>query len=209
MFSGLIETTGKILQLSPLQQGQRLSLEAPHLDFDDIQQGDSIALDGVCLTVIKIHYPTLVFDVSSETLKCSRGYTVGQRVNLEKALKMGDRLGGHVVLGHVDNIGTVIQYKEQGESWHLIVRVPKDLAPFVATKGSITLNGVSLTTNLVEDTDEGCHVHLMLIPHTRVVTSLSDLQLGDPINIEIDMMARYACRYLQTTQMLSSPSPSH
>ena len=206
MFSGLIETTGKITQLSPLQQGQRLSLEAPHLDLDDIRLGDSIALDGVCLTVIEIHDSILVFDVSSETLTCSRGYKVGQRVNLEKALKMGDRLGGHVVLGHVDNVGTVIEYKEQGESWHLTIRVPQNLAPFVATKGSITLNGVSLTTNLVEDTPEGCHVHLMLIPHTRVITSLSDLQLGDSINVEIDMMARYACRYLQITQSLSALS---
>ncbi|MES2208000.1 MAG: riboflavin synthase [Pseudomonadota bacterium] len=204
MFSGLIETTGNITQLSPLQQGQRLSLEAPHLDFDDIRLGDSIALDGVCLTVIEIRHPTLVFDVSAETLKCSRGYKINQRVNLEKALKMGDRLGGHVVLGHVDNVGTVIEYKEQGESWHLTVRVPQELAPFVATKGSITLNGVSLTTNLVEDTPEGCYVHLMLIPHTRVITSLSDLQLSDSINIEIDMMARYACRYLQITQSLSN-----
>lgn len=200
MFSGLIETTGTITDLQPLQQGQRLWLNAPQLDFSDIRLGDSIALDGVCLTVIEYHDSTLVFDISSETLRCSRAYTVGQTVNLEKALRMGDRLGGHVVLGHVDGVATITQYQEEGESWHLVIRVPQELAPFVATKGSITLNGVSLTTNLVVDTPLGCDVHLMLIPHTRVVTAFDTLHVGDHINIEIDMMARYACRYLAATR---------
>jgi riboflavin synthase len=202
MFSGLIETTGIVIALKPLAQGQRLTLSAPNLDTSDVKLGDSIALDGVCLTVIEYNATELVFDISGETLRCARSYTLGQRVNLEKALRMGDRLGGHIVLGHVDGLAHVVAYHEEGESWHLVIHVPHILSAFVANKGSITLNGVSLTTNRVEDIEEGCHVHFTLIPHTRVVTSLGELKVGHPINIEIDMMARYACRYLEATQRL-------
>jgi riboflavin synthase len=212
MFSGLIEATGRIVELTPLGQtsndSYRLQLKTRDLDTSDVRLGDSIALNGVCLTVIRHEGEKLWFDVSSETLRCSTGFMAEQTVNLEKALQLGDRLGGHIVLGHVDGVGKITHYQQQGDSWDLVILVPELLAPFVATKGSITLNGVSLTTNQIEDTPMGCKVSLTLIPHTQRFTAFSQSKLDDSINIEIDMMARYACRYLAWTQTHSTPPHS-
>jgi riboflavin synthase len=166
--------------------------------MDDVQLGDSIAVNGVCLTVVKIDGSDFTVDVSRETLSCTTGLELlGGHVNLEKALRLSDRLGGHLVSGHVDGVGQVIAFNDIGESWRLVVRAPQQLAKYIAVKGSITINGVSLTVNQVS----GAEFEVNLIPHTLDVTMLNELKVGTKVNLEIDLIARYVERMLSADKI--------
>lgn len=194
MFSGIIADVGIIKRVEDRDGGLRLSVETRALGMDDVQLGDSIAVQGICLTVVKIEGNTFDVDVSRETLNCTAGLeTQGARVNLEKALRLSDRLGGHLVSGHVDGVGEVIDFADLGESWKLSVRAPQVLAKYIAAKGSIAVNGVSLTVNQVE----GALFSVNLIPHTLAVTTLRELHAGAKVNLEIDLIARYVERMMQ------------
>ncbi|MBL8492578.1 MAG: riboflavin synthase, partial [Rhodocyclaceae bacterium] len=162
MFTGIVAATGRITRLEPLEKGLRLTVEAPALGLDDVAVGDSIAHNGVCLTVIEKEGERYRIDVSRETLDCTVGLDAPGEVNLEKALRLADRLGGHLVSGHVDGVGTVLKFERVGESHELVIRAPEALAKYIARKGSICVDGVSLTTNRVE----GADFSINLIPHT-------------------------------------------
>lgn len=196
MFSGIVAAIGRITHLQALEKGLRLTVEAPGLDLSDVALGDSIAHGGVCLTVIEkagaSDKPGYKVDVSRETLDCTVGLDAPGEVNLEKALRLADRLGGHLVTGHVDGVGEVLKFERIGESHELVIRAPKPLAKYIARKGSITVNGVSLTVNRVDKTD----FSINLIPHTVAVTTLKHLQAGSKVNLEIDLVARYIERML-------------
>ena len=192
MFSGIVAATGRILNVTPLADGVRLAVDVGTLDLDDVQLGDSIANNGVCLTVIAHAGNTVQFDVSRETLNCTVGLAEPGEVNLEKALRLSDRLGGHLVSGHVDGIGVVQKFEPVGESHELVIRAPAALAGYIAKKGSITVDGVSLTVNRVEGRD----FSINLIPHTVQVTTLKRLAAGSSVNLEIDLIARYMERML-------------
>ncbi|MDT3737229.1 MAG: riboflavin synthase [Denitratisoma sp.] len=192
MFSGIIAAVGRITHLQALEKGLRLTVEAPGLDLGDVALGDSIAHGGVCLTVIEKTGGSYKVDVSRETLDCTVGLDAPGEVNLEKALRLADRLGGHLVTGHVDGVGEVLKFEKIGESHELVIRAPKPLAKYIARKGSITVSGVSLTVNRVDKTD----FSINLIPHTVAVTTLKHLKAGAKVNLEIDLVARYIERML-------------
>jgi riboflavin synthase len=206
MFTGIITGVGRIADLlalgSSLDHGKRLTIEAPAGYLDDVGLGDSIALNGACMTVTSLDLPQHRFtiDISAESLARTTGLaTPGTRVNLEKALRAHDRLGGHIVSGHVDGIGTVTRFAQVGESWELCVMAPPELGKYLAYKGSITVNGVSLTVNSVTDSTQGCTFSINLIPHTVENTALGQLSAGSPVNLEIDTVARYVERMLSAT----------
>jgi len=191
MFSGIVAAQGRIVEVIPLADGIRLVVDAPTLDLSDVLIGDSIANSGVCLTVVAIDGSRMSFDVSRETLHCTVGLdTLGNEVNLEKALRLADRLGGHLVSGHVDGIGEVVRFEPIGESHELVIRAPGELPGYIAKKGSITVNGVSLTVNWVE----GREFSINLIPHTVAMTNLKHLAANSRVNLEIDLIARYVER---------------
>ncbi|HOB46963.1 MAG TPA: riboflavin synthase [Zoogloea sp.] len=192
MFSGIVAATGRILNVTPLADGVRLAVDVGTLDLSDLQLGDSIANNGVCLTVVAREGNTVQFDVSRESLNCTVGLAEPGEVNLEKALRLADRLGGHLVTGHVDGIGEVIKFEPIGESHELVIRAPAALAGYIAKKGSITVDGVSLTVNWIEGRD----FSINLIPHTVEVTTLKRLAPGSTVNLEIDIIARYMERML-------------
>ena len=193
MFSGIVAACGRIERIEPLQDGVRLTVDAGELDLSDVQLGDSIANSGVCLTVVALDGTRVQFDVSRETLNCTTGLdAVGNEVNLEKALRLADRLGGHLVTGHVDGVGDVLSFTPIGESHDLVIRAPATLAGYIARKGSVTINGVSLTVNRVH----GAEFSINLIPHTVAVTNLKQLEAGSRVNLEIDLIARYVERML-------------
>jgi riboflavin synthase len=197
MFSGIIADVGIIKSAQDREGGLRLTVATGALGMDDVQLGDSIAANGVCLTVIALDGNDYTVDVSRETLNCTVGLDrQGGRVNLEKALRLSDRLGGHLVTGHVDGVGDVVSFTDIGESWTLVVRAPKALAKYIAAKGSITINGVSLTVNRVE----GLEFEVNLIPHTLEVTTLNELKAGAKVNLEIDLIARYVERMMAAEQ---------
>ena len=197
MFSGIVAAVGRIDTLSPLEDGVRLTVDTAGLGMGDVLIGDSIANNGVCLTVVAMDGARAQFDVSRETLNCTVGLdTAGGEVNLEKALRADDRLGGHIVTGHVDGVGEVLTFAPVGESHALVIRAPRELAGYIARKGSITVNGVSLTVNAVTGTD----FSINLIPHTVEVTTLKHLAAGSPVNLEIDIIARYVERMLAWRQ---------
>tara|TARA_R110002049_G_scaffold71619_13_gene184376 strand:- start:578 stop:1183 length:606 start_codon:yes stop_codon:yes gene_type:complete len=201
MFSGIVAACGRIVELAPLAEGVRLVVDAPELDLSDVAIGDSIANSGVCLTVVAIDAGRMSFDVSRETLECTAGLdAVGNEVNLEKALRLSDRLGGHLVTGHVDGVGEVVRFQPVGESHELVIRAPQELAGYIARKGSITVNGVSLTVNRVEGTD----FSINLIPHTVTVTNLKHLAASSRVNLEIDLIARYVERMQAWREELSA-----
>jgi riboflavin synthase len=200
MFTGIVAAVGKITSLSPLgnqpDAGVRLSVDAGGLSMMDVAIGDSIALNGACMTVVVKTDTGFVVDVSRESLNRTAGLDAEGEVNLEKALRLADRLGGHLVSGHVDGLGSVQKFEPVGESWELVVEAPKDLAKYLAYKGSIVVNGVSLTVNRVTDTASGCEFSINLIPHTIEVTTLKHLKRGTKVNLEIDLIARYVERML-------------
>lgn len=194
MFSGIIADAGLIKSVHLREGGLRLTVATEVLGMDDVQLGDSIAVNGVCLTVVQIDGNDFVVDVSRETLNCTTGLEEkGKHVNLEKALRLSDRLGGHLVSGHVDGVGEVVAFNDIGESWRLVVRAPQALSKYIATKGSITINGVSLTVNRVA----GHEFEVNLIPHTLEITTLNELKAGARVNLEIDLIARYVERMIQ------------
>lgn len=202
MFTGIITAVGRIERVEALGQGAgfgvRVWVSVPAGYLDDVGLGDSIAMQGACMTVTELHpeKEQFVVEVSAESLDKTRGYAQGERINLEKALRAHDRLGGHIVTGHVDALATVQQFSPVGESWQLVVRVPPALAKFFAYKGSITVNGTSLTVNSVQDSAAGCDVSINLIDHTVKNTALGDLQVGSAVNVEVDLIARYCERML-------------
>lgn len=207
MFTGIVSGLGRITESAALgddaAHGRRLSIETPPGYLADVQAGDSIAINGACMTVTTLAAAANGFsiDVSAESLSKTTGLAAPGPVNLEKAMRASDRLGGHLVSGHVDGIGRVSHFAAVGESWELRILTPRELARFVAYKGSITVNGVSLTVNHVIDQADGCELSINLIPHTLENTTLGRLAAGDAVNLEIDLIARYVER------MLGSPTP--
>ena len=192
MFTGIVSAVGRIVKSEPLRGDVRFIIDAGQLDLNDVAIGDSIAANGCCLTAIDIAGNCFTVEVSRETLACTTGLEQDAEVNLEKALRMVDRIGGHMVTGHVDCVAEVVRFAEAGESWVLRVRVPNEIARYIARKGSVTLNGVSLTVNAVE----GCEFEVNLIPHTLQVTTLKHLRTGSPLNLEVDLIARYVERIM-------------
>ncbi|NSY37635.1 riboflavin synthase [Leisingera sp. ANG59] len=190
MFTGIITDVGTIAELE--QQGDLRARIKTSYDTATIDMGASIASDGVCLTVVALGDDWYDVQISAETVsKTNLGdWSVGKRVNLERALKVGDELGGHIVSGHVDGVAEVVELHDEGDSTRVTLRAPKDLARFIAPKGSVALNGTSLTVNDVE----GCDFGINFIPHTKEVTTWGDVKLGDRINLEIDTLARYVAR---------------
>ena len=201
MFTGIVQATGRIAARDGAADGVRVRIDAAALGVAEIAVGDSIAVSGCCLTVVAIDAHVLAFDVSAETLACTAGFDVGREVNLEKSLRLSDRLGGHLVSGHVDGVGVVAAFAPvstdaQG-SWYLSIDAPVALARYIASKGSIAVDGVSLTVNGVE----GARFTVNLIPHTLAATTLRQLAVGRPVNLEVDVIARYVER------LRSVPSP--
>lgn len=194
MFTGIVVATGKIARIQPLEQGLRLTIAAPGFDLKDVALGDSVAHSGVCLTVIAKKRGAYQVDVSRETLDCTVGLDEpGGEVNLEKAMRLSDFIGGHLVSGHVDGVGEVVRFDKIGESHELVIAAPKKLAKYIARKGSITVDGVSLTTNKVN----GRRFSINLIPHTVQMTTLKRLHPGARVNLEVDLIARYVERMLR------------
>ena len=201
MFTGIISGVGRIGDAQPLggdAYGRRLTIETPAGYLNDVALGDSIALNGACMTVTSFDAAQgrFTIDISGESLARTAGLAEPGPVNLEKALRANDRLGGHLVSGHVDGIGRVTHFAPVGESWELRVMAPRELARFLAYKGSVTVNGVSLTVNTVKDSAAGCEFSINLIPHTVANTTLGTLTEGAPVNLEIDTIARYVERML-------------
>jgi len=200
MFTGIITGVGRIAAAHALgsssTHGKRLTIECPPAFLHDVGLGDSIALNGACMTVTSLPAAQNQFtvDISAESLDKTAGLNAIGPINLEKALRAHERLGGHIVSGHVDGVGTVTHFAQVGESWQLRVLAPKALAKFLAYKGSITVNGVSLTVNRIQDRGDGCEVSLNLIPHTVQNTALGTLTAGSSVNLEIDLIARYVER---------------
>jgi riboflavin synthase len=200
MFTGIVAAVGRIAGVAPQGDGLRLGIAPGGLDVSDVGIGDSIAVNGCCLTVVAIDADTLAFDVSAETLRCTAGLDGTSDVNLEKALRLADRLGGHLMTGHVDGVGTVVEFapvegaaagaQPDERSWRLVVEAPPPLARFIATKGSIAVQGVSLTVNRVD----GARFEVNLIPHTLAVTTMGVLAIGARVNLEVDLVARYVDR---------------
>ena len=193
MFTGIITAVGRVADAVPGTGGLRIRIEAGGLALEDVLPGHSIAVSGVCLTVVTLHAGSFDVDVSQETLACTTGFERGAPVNLEKALRLSDRLGGHLVSGHVDGRGIVERFEAVGDNKLLEIRVPRELARYVARKGSIAVDGVSLTVN---DVLGECFA-VNLIPHTLAHTNLTRLRAGAQVNIEIDLLARYVERTAQ------------
>ncbi|HZZ10647.1 MAG TPA: riboflavin synthase [Paraburkholderia sp.] len=210
MFTGIVAAVGRIASVKPLgtqgDAGVRLDVEAGGLDLEDVQLGDSITIQGACMTVVEKTAHSFEVDVSRESLNCTVGLGEPGEVNLEKALRAHDRLGGHIVSGHVDGLGTVTRFAPVGESHELRILAPRDIGRYLAFKGSITVNGVSLTVNSVSDRDDGCEFSINLIPHTVQVTSLKNLRAGSKVNLEIDLIARYVERMLSASHDGQQPS---
>jgi riboflavin synthase len=204
MFTGIIQAIGHIDTVEKLGDGFRLHIDAGKLDMSDVQLGDSIALQGACMTVVSMTASHFAIDISAESLDKTTGLDQPGHINLEKALRFNDRLGGHLVSGHVDGMGTVTLFEQVASdgsqnnegSWHLVIKAPKSLAKYLAYKGSIVVNGTSLTVNKVEDFNDGCLMHINLIPHTLQNTTLQYLKAGSLVNLEVDLIARYVERML-------------
>lgn len=207
MFTGIVAAVGNINSVSPLaggpDAGMRLQIDAGGLPLADVVLGDSIAINGACMTVVEKTASSFSVDVSRESLSKTVGLDAPGEVNLEKALTLAERLGGHLVSGHVDGLGRVHSFEPVGESRELVIDAPRELAKFLAYKGSIVVNGVSLTVNRVDDLafEDGkvCRFSINLIPHTIEVTTLKHLKAGSQVNLEIDLIARYVERMLSAT----------
>ena len=208
MFTGIVAAVGKITSITPLAgsagAGVRLKVAAGGLPLADVALGDSIAINGACMTVVEKTASGFTVDVSRESLNCTVGLDREGEVNLEKALTLAERLGGHLVSGHVDGIGDVARFEPVGESWLLEIDAPGALAKYLAFKGSVVVNGVSLTVNSVEDIAGKCRFTINLIPHTIEVTTLRHLHPGAKVNLEIDLIARYVERMLSLEKPAAS-----
>ena len=198
MFTGIIEAVGRVDAVKPKPAGGavRIDVDTGALDLADVKIGDSVAVNGVCLTVVEVEKAHLEFDVSLETLRCTVGFVAGARLNLEKSLRLADRLGGHLVSGHVDGIGRVVRFDALGEDGLLEIEAPRELARYIARKGSIAVNGVSLTVNAVDD----ARFSINLIPHTLAVTNLHALDAAGQVNLEVDLLARYVERMAEVSR---------
>lgn len=202
MFTGIVAAVGDIVELEPIgttEGGLRLTVDAGGLDLDDVRVGDSIAINGACMTVVEKRNRRFLVEVSRESLRIAAGLDRRGPVNLEKALTLQERLGGHLVSGHVDGIGEIVAFESAAESRRLVVETAADLAKFFAYKGSVVVNGVSLTINAVEDGDGCCRFTVNVIPHTLHATTLGHARQGDRVNIEVDMLARYVDRILDAS----------
>lgn len=207
MFTGIVTVIGYIKTVTPIgtpQTGVRLHIDSGTLDMQDVQQGDSIAIQGACMTVVAHGQQYFDVEVSQESLRLTQGLTGPGLANLEKALRLSDRLGGHLVSGHVDGCGTVSHFSQVGESWDLRIQAPLALAKYFAYKGSVVVNGVSLTVNRVIDDKTCCEFFINLIPHTIANTTLQFLQIGDSVNLEIDLIARYVERMLSVDHAMQT-----
>jgi riboflavin synthase len=207
MFTGIVAAVGSIKSVTPLADGAdagvRLNIDAGGLPLADVALGDSIAINGACMTVVEKTDSAFAVDVSRESLNRTVGLDQPGEVNLEKALTLAERLGGHLVSGHVDGLGDVHSFEQVGESWKLVVDAPRDLGKYLAYKGSVVVNGVSLTVNSVEDIEgagQCCRFSINLIPHTIAVTTLKHLRAGAKVNLEIDLIARYVERMLSAAK---------
>ena len=198
MFTGIISAIGKIAELEHRQGDVRISIHAPELGFEDVGLGDSIACNGVCLTAVELIDQGFIADVSVETLSLTtiEHWKVDTGINLEKAMQASDRFGGHIVSGHVDGIGEVMSLHEDARSWRFTIKAPANLAKYIAQKGSITVDGTSLTVNAVN----GSEFELNIVPHTMIHTVISDYQVGSKVNLEVDLIARYLERLTATDQ---------
>lgn len=203
MFTGIVAAVGKIIHVARLSDqedtGLKLTIDAAALPMQDVVPGDSIAINGACMTVVSKIGQQFCVDISRESLRLTSGLDQPGEVNLEKALTLSDRLGGHLVSGHVDGLGTVAKFSPVNESFELVIAAPKNLAKYLAYKGSIIINGVSLTVNQVEDLPNRCEFSVNLIPHTLQVTTLKHLAVGAKVNLEIDLIARYVERMMRVS----------
>ena len=212
MFTGIITGVGRIVAVHALgsssTHGKRLTIACPPHYLDDVGLGDSIALNGACMTATTLDMAQHQFtvDVSAESLDKTAGLTQLGPINLEKALRAHDRLGGHIVSGHVDGVGHVTHFQQVGESWELRVLAPPALSKYLAYKGSITVNGASLTVNRIQDLATGCEISINLIPHTIENTALGALSVGSRVNLEIDLIARYVERMLGAPPLVTQPT---
>jgi len=201
MFTGIITAVGQIQSAQLKGDGLHLVVEVPAGYLDDVAMGDSIAIQGACMTATQFTDNTFALDISRESLNKTVGLDKVGPVNLEKAMRLNDRLGGHLVSGHVDGVGKVEHFSAVANdaygSWLLRIEAPKQLAPFLAYKGSIVVNGVSLTVNKTEDSANACVLDINVIPHTLENTTLGKLQQGDAVNLEVDLIARYVARMLK------------
>ena len=198
MFTGLVQGVGRIVEVEPLavDGGVRLGVDASAVQGFSVEIGDSIALNGACMTATRVAGACFSVDVSGESLSKTVGLDRPGEINIETSLRLGAQLGGHLVAGHVDGIGEVLRYAQVHESWELVVRAPPELAKYFAYKGSVAVNGVSLTVNRVHDTPAGCELSMNIIPHTHEVTTLRGLRPGSRVNLEADLIARYVERML-------------
>jgi riboflavin synthase len=201
MFTGLVQGVARIEHVERLAAdgGVRLTIDARSVPGFTAEVGDSIALNGACMTATQVEGSRFTVDVSGESLSKTAGLDAPGEVNVETSLRVGDKLGGHLVSGHVDGIGEVLRFAQVQESWELVIRAPSELGRYLATKGSITVNGVSLTVNRVTDAADGCEISINIIPHTYAVTTLRSLRPGSRVNLEVDLIARYLERLLHRT----------
>lgn len=204
MFTGIISAVGHIAKIDAQNGDWKVTIHTGQLDMSDVQLGDSIAANGICLTAISFTENTYVADVSGETLKVTTAgdWKVGTEVNLEKALRLQDRLGGHLVSGHVDGVGEVKGITQDGRSWRYEIEAPWALAKYIAAKGSICINGISLTVNQVK----GCVFDVNIVPHTRQETTIKSFQEGTKMNLEVDLLARYLERMMNAPQAPTTSS---
>jgi riboflavin synthase len=195
MFTGIIAAVGKIKTIETKNGDWRLSVNTGMLDLTDVALGDSIATNGVCLTAIELGADYFTADVSAETLSVTTlgAMKVGSQVNLEKALRLADRLGGHLVSGHVDGVGEVVRISQDARSWRFLISAPNEIAHYIAHKGSICINGISLTVNSVQ----GHQFDINIVPHTMENTNIKSWQVGTRLNLEVDLLARYLERLLE------------
>lgn len=198
MFTGIIQAEGKIAKIEPQNGDVKMTIHTGKLDMSDVALGDSIAANGICLTAIEFGDDFYVADVSGETLSVTTAgdWKVGTPVNLEKALTLQDRLGGHLVSGHVDGVGEVKDISQDARSWRYQVEAPLEICKYIAAKGSICINGISLTVNKVE----GCVFDVNIVPHTRAETTIKHFEVGSKINLEVDLLARYLERMMSAPQ---------